>query len=97
MGRPAAAFACASITLAALVVGAAPAAAAPPAGACRDPAPARPVVTDRPWAQYALDLRAAWRYGTGTGVVVAVVDSGVDGDHPQLTGRVLRGQDFFLA
>jgi membrane-anchored mycosin MYCP len=97
MGRPTAALVSASIALASLTVGAAPAAAVPPAGACRDPEPARPVVTDRPWAQYALDLRAAWRHSTGAGVVVAVVDSGVDGDHPQLTGRVLRGQDFFFA
>ncbi|MFV2115754.1 type VII secretion-associated serine protease mycosin [Micromonospora sp. LOL_025] len=81
-----------------VVVGwAAPVAAAPPRGACRDPQPARPVVADHPWPQRLLDLRRTWAHSTGAGVVVAVVDSGVDGDHPQLRGRVLRGRDFFLA
>ncbi|MFC6022185.1 type VII secretion-associated serine protease mycosin [Plantactinospora solaniradicis] len=73
-----------------------PASAAPPAGACRDPEPARPVIADLPWAQQLLDLRSTWRHSTGAGVVVAVLDSGVDADHRQLRGRVLAGRDFFL-
>ncbi|GAA4698661.1 type VII secretion-associated serine protease mycosin [Phytohabitans rumicis] len=98
MRRPTAALAATAIVLAAPMVGAPPApAAVPPAGACRDPEPARPVVADQPWAQQLLDVRGAWRHSTGTGVVVAVVDSGVDGDHPQLAGKVLRGRDFFFA
>lgn len=72
------------------------AAAAPPAGACRDTEPARPAITEVPWAQSLLDPRRAWAHSTGAGVVVAVVDSGVDADHPQLRGAVLLGQDFFL-
>ncbi|WP_020674005.1 type VII secretion-associated serine protease mycosin [Amycolatopsis nigrescens] len=72
--------------------------AAPPPGACSDPKPASPAVTELPWPQKTLDAQAVRRHGTGAGVLVAVVDSGVDVDHPQLSqaGKVLPGQDFFL-
>jgi type VII secretion-associated serine protease mycosin len=42
------------------------------------------------------DLRAslAWRLSTGDGVTVAVLDSGVDAHHGDLTGQVLPGADF---
>src|SRR5882757_4878398 len=72
--------------------------AAPPRGACNNPEPAHPQVKQLPWAQQALEPQRAWPYSTGGGVTVAVVDSGVDADHPQLKrpGKVLRGRDFFL-
>jgi membrane-anchored mycosin MYCP len=73
-----------------------PAWAAPPEGACNDPEPAHPVVSRLPWAQQMLDLRRTWPHSTGAGVTVAVVDDGVDADHPQLRDNVLRGRDFFL-
>jgi membrane-anchored mycosin MYCP len=79
-----------------LGTGAAPAAAAPPAGACHDPEPAHAQVRAQPWAQQTLAPERAWPYSRGAGVLVAVVDSGVDADHPQLRrpGKVRPGRDF---
>ncbi|MGP4109446.1 S8 family serine peptidase [Streptomyces sp. 4N509B] len=41
-----------------------------------------------------LALRHAWDMATGGGVTVAVVDSGVDADHPELADAVVDGSEF---
>jgi hypothetical protein len=45
------------------------------------------------WAQERLAPQQAWSRSRGDGVIVAVVDSGVDGRLPELAGRVAAGAD----
>jgi type VII secretion-associated serine protease mycosin len=66
----------------------------PPAGTCNNPAKSGDVVKEAPWPQQAFGTSRIWPTTTGAGITVAVVDSGVDGAHPQLAGQVLPGFDF---
>jgi type VII secretion-associated serine protease mycosin len=68
---------------------AAPATAAP-ADNCT---PAGQPIAAPPWPQQMLQPERAWPFSTGSGVTVAVIDSGVDAAHPQLRGHVTDGID----
>ena len=51
-------------------------------------------VRDQQWALNVFSMKDVWAKSQGEGVTVAVVDSGVDASHPDLTGQVLEGKDF---
>ncbi|MEU8849741.1 type VII secretion-associated serine protease mycosin [Streptomyces sp. NPDC048564] len=51
-------------------------------------------VRDQQWVLDVFAMEDTWTQTQGEGVTVAVVDSGVDGSHPDLTGQVLEGKDF---
>lgn len=54
----------------------------------------RESVRSQQWQLETLGVQEAWTKATGEGVTVAVVDSGVDADHVDLRGQVLKGRDF---
>ncbi|MGW0550027.1 type VII secretion-associated serine protease mycosin [Streptomyces altiplanensis] len=51
-------------------------------------------VRDQQWVLDVFSMKETWAESQGEGVTVAVVDTGVDASHPDLTGQVLEGKDF---
>jgi type VII secretion-associated serine protease mycosin len=50
-------------------------------------------IREQQWYLTAMKAEQMWQTGTGKGITVAVIDSGVDDDLPDLNGQVLPGLD----
>ncbi|GAA2745388.1 S8 family serine peptidase [Kitasatospora cinereorecta] len=57
------------------------------------PASSADQVRDGQWVNSYFDLTKVWSVSKGDGVIVAVIDEGVDASHPDLSGSVLPGID----
>lgn len=85
----------------AVLISAAVAVLSVPAARSASPAqPSRPAAAPadlyrgQQWTLDALHIPRAWKYSRGSGVTVAVLDTGVDGHQADLSGHVIDGPDF---
>jgi type VII secretion-associated serine protease mycosin len=46
------------------------------------------------WWLDSMQASTMWKTSTGSGITVAVIDSGVNAQHPDLQGKILEGQNF---
>lgn len=46
------------------------------------------------WGNHKIQLPQAWDYARGDNVTIAVIDTGVHANHPDLAGKVINGYDF---
>jgi type VII secretion-associated serine protease mycosin len=83
----------AGLAVAALIVLVAPVPASAAPGGCDPPPPTGKIIRAMPYEDQLYDLARLGSLATGKGVRVAVLDSGVDDAHPQLSGRVVAGAD----
>ncbi len=58
------------------------------------PAQAAPKASPGQWFIESYGIDKAWESTTGKGVKVSIIDSGVKGDHENLTGKVVGAKDF---
>ncbi|MGH3727745.1 MAG: S8 family serine peptidase [Micromonosporaceae bacterium] len=76
------------IVATALAVAAVVAAATPSSAATNDP------LHEKQWGLQQIRAEAAWPASDGAGAVIAVLDTGVDTGHPELSGKLVGGATF---
>ncbi|UCD13826.1 MAG: S8 family serine peptidase, partial [Thermoplasmatales archaeon] len=47
-----------------------------------------------PWGVDRIDAEKVWSFNTGSGIAIAIVDTGIDYDHPDLAANYWKGESF---